>query len=479
MIVPLKREQRDALPDTDFAVPAKRVLPIHDARHVRMAWSQLPRAQGLDTGERQGARAAILLRAQTLGIDLAPRDMQAVSGFTLQAMALDVPEVADHPNRMPFSGILVRLDEPSDKAPHGSNGSRTLISKEVAEAALPSLLGMAIDFKPDLGGHDSKSKIGVITEAWIDGNAIWIAGFLYAHDFPEECARIKREKDALGFSYECRAAISDLEADPWVVTYCVFTGAAVLYKHLAAYTTTSLAAQADEGFPMTAEELKALLAEAIKPITTQVENLAKEVTDIKASATETQKQLEAAGAAHGKVKPHADALRACATNMAAAGIGGHTERGHVTVLNKMADRMEAEAMMGQIPHIHRDHDYLSAAAAGGDGGAGETKTDAATEKRFTDLAASVEATNTLLKDLQAKAFKQAEEPTRKTLAPEVTALLTKFNLSAAAEAGTLTVEQVNKTLDAAPHLSNAQRIETKLKLMAAGVLPATGTAASA
>jgi hypothetical protein len=50
---------------------------------------------------------------------------------------------------------------------------------------------MAVDYKPALDGHDPKAKIGVITAATIEGNAILIEGFIYAADFPEVAAEIE------------------------------------------------------------------------------------------------------------------------------------------------------------------------------------------------------------------------------------------------------------------------------------------------
>ena len=67
-------------------------------------------------------------------------------GFHFEAMALDIPEFAGHPNRVPFSGVLTRLDAPSDRAPNGAAGHRVLLTRAAAERALPSLLGMAVDF---------------------------------------------------------------------------------------------------------------------------------------------------------------------------------------------------------------------------------------------------------------------------------------------------------------------------------------------
>ena len=454
----LSKEERDALPDSDFAVPETRDLPIHDERHVRMAWSQVDRTGGLSSKQRAEARRRIIERAKKLGLDTADWQIHAV-GYQLEAMSLQMPDDPDHPNRMPFSGILTRVDEPSDAPPNGSTGRRVLIPKEVAEAGLSTLLGMAIDFKPDLTGHDNQSKIGIITEARIEGNAIHIAGFLYASDFPQECARIKAEKTQLGFSYECQAAIADPKADPWVITHVIFTGAAVLQKHLAAYQSTSLAAQAQEDDAMTPEQLKAL-QDSIATLTASMATVTASVEELK------KRPVQAAHATLDLVKPHAEALRKVATAMECAGIGLHAERGHVKVLRHMADHMEAEATTGRLPHIYNDHSYFNAA---GDRGTQLPQQDPETKKQLESLTAALDTIKTGFEDLKAKAFQAAKEPERKTISGDIKSLLDKHGLTASAEKGELTVAVVDKTLEAAG-ITGRSAIAAKLNLRAAGVL---------
>lgn len=77
-----------------------------------------------------------------------------------------------HPNRLPFRGVLTLVDTPSDRPPSGANNHRVLIPRAIAEAALPSLIGMAIDYTPTLDGHDSRRKIGVITAAAIAPSSV-------------------------------------------------------------------------------------------------------------------------------------------------------------------------------------------------------------------------------------------------------------------------------------------------------------------
>jgi hypothetical protein len=77
------------------------------------------------------------------------------------------------------------------------------------------------------------------------GNAVAIAGLLYASDFPEEVRTIKAMQDALGFSFEAqRLDVLDLGSAVLTIQALTFTGAAILRKDKAAYQMTSLAASA-------------------------------------------------------------------------------------------------------------------------------------------------------------------------------------------------------------------------------------------
>ena len=164
----------------------------------------------------------------------------------LQAMGLAVPEVEGHPNRLPFRGVLTLVGAASDRPPSGAQGHRVLLSVKATEAALPSLLGMALDYAPAMDGHDAQRKIGIITEADIKPVAgspaakqLVVEGFLYARDFPEVTQEIQAGNGVLGMSYEiANAWVPDVSAAIWTVTKFTFTGAAVLRRDKAAYPQT-------------------------------------------------------------------------------------------------------------------------------------------------------------------------------------------------------------------------------------------------
>ena len=154
-------------------------------------------------------------------------------------MAVEFPEVLGHPNRLPFEGVLTLVDVPSDKAPSGSRGHRVVLTREAAETALPSLLGMAVDYKAGWDGHDARQKCGIITAAQIDGKRLAVAGYLFARDFPEMEQKVQIE-GAMGMSYELADAhVADMRAPIWTLTKATFTGAAILLRDKAAYRETS------------------------------------------------------------------------------------------------------------------------------------------------------------------------------------------------------------------------------------------------
>ncbi len=199
----------------------------------------------------------------------------------LDAMSVTMPHVVGHPNRLPFRGVLTVVGVASHRAPAGARGHRVMLTRAATEAALPSLLGMALDYAPSLDAHDARRKIGIITEAnlvpmpqrktstvgtlpssgapplspslgdRVGSNSaigeIAISGYLFAHDFPDVVGEIRAQKaNPLGMSYEiANATVPNQDAMIWTVTDFTFTGAAVLRRNKAAYPQTWIALAAD------------------------------------------------------------------------------------------------------------------------------------------------------------------------------------------------------------------------------------------
>ena len=167
----------------------------------------------------------------------------------LESMAIEMPRVEGHPNRAPFHGVLTLVDVASDKSPAGARGHRVYLMRSAAEAALASLLGMALDYSPSFDRHDARRKVGVITRAEISGKNLVLRGHVFAKDFPELVRELSATHLAtgaaltsgrrLGMSYEIAdARVADTRAKVWTLTQVTFTGAAILRKDKAAYRDT-------------------------------------------------------------------------------------------------------------------------------------------------------------------------------------------------------------------------------------------------
>ncbi len=463
--MPLSKAQRAALPATDFAVPTKRAILINDEHATRLAWNNVPIAAGLTAADRKTARLNIMARAEQFGIDTKhwkigePVSARLASPLSISAMSvsIDIPD-SDHPNKMPFSGILTRLDTPSNVAPKGSNGRRVQVTTDAAERALSSLLGMAVDYKPDFTGHDPQAKIGIITAASIDGDAIHVGGFIYARDFPEAASDIKEHQGVLGFSFEAADIyVTDADADILEVQAITFTGAAIMQKALAAYNTTSLAAEADDEQE---SEMDKETKDAIDAITKTVATIATGMGELTKLVT-----VQAAGHLD-KVKPHADKLEAQARELEVAGIGLEPRYGHVALLRRMAASMCAEASNGIMPSTFSGGMYAEAAAP--DTAKLITDAVAAATKPLTDSIASM---GTTIADLKASAAHSAAAPeraTKITVPADVTALLTKHGI-VMAEGEKIPVATIDKALKDA-NVTGERAIALKTQLHAAGLI---------
>jgi hypothetical protein len=143
-----------------------------------------------------------------------------------------------HPNRVPFRGLLTTVEIASDRPPSGARGHRVLLTKEAANAAIPSLIGMALSFTPRFDGHDARSKVAIITSAELHNNELHINGYVFGRDFPEVLRKL-RTCSTLGLSYEMAdVRIRDVRDSVWTMDAATFTGAAILHKKKAAYENT-------------------------------------------------------------------------------------------------------------------------------------------------------------------------------------------------------------------------------------------------
>ena len=275
---------------------------------------------------------------------------------------------------------------------------------------------MAVDFTPSFDGHDAQAKIGIITSANVVGNAVEIEGFIYAADFPETAQLIKDLKNVLGFSFEAqRLSILDPGADVLTITDLAFTGAAILRKDKAAYTTTSLAAKANPGeLNMTARRTEG----------------------------DARRSAEAFWRPPCQDRSRRSACRSAATTA-------------VDVAALVKKELEAQA------EVQR----LAAAQAE----AMKKAVDEAVAAATKPLIDAVAAAETKVKDIEAARKLEAGAPERKTISPMVTSLLSKAALSMPEGDAKLEASAVDAAL-AKSNLTVVQKIQLKNELSRAGKL---------
>ena len=168
-------------------------------------------------------------------------------GLRIVGMELEQVEAGvQHPNKMKFRGVLVRLDEASTKPPNGSGGHKILVSTDVAKRRLSTLIGMGLNYSPDLDTHAQRRKVGVIDKAWIDGKDLKVEGHIWKHDFPEAEKDLKQS--GLGMSMELGdVRVDNPHADVWALDDFQFLGATILWRDSAAYNRTqAIAARAEQ-----------------------------------------------------------------------------------------------------------------------------------------------------------------------------------------------------------------------------------------
>lgn len=142
-----------------------------------------------------------------------------------------------HPNKREFLGILTFTDTPSDQPTSGSRGHKILVSSGVIDAALPSLIGMGVNYSGK-AEHAPRQKCGVVTAAWRDGKEVMVSGYVYPYDFPD-LIRICASAGELGMSFELKDAhVTDMRASIWEISKFWFTGAAVIQRGKTAWKQT-------------------------------------------------------------------------------------------------------------------------------------------------------------------------------------------------------------------------------------------------
>lgn len=273
--------------------------------------------------------------------------------------------------------MLTWLNAASDNPVGGARGNLIYIPADVGLAALDTLVGMGVNVRSDLSGHDPKYKIGVIESATAGDPdetgaiPVNVEGYLFASDFPDEVGDLRSEKDELGFSYEAKAkleAMDGVERPTLKATEIVWTGAAILYKKKAAYTNTSLAAEQED--EMNEEELKKALEAMglgnLEDVVAMFKEIQKAMSEkgvytsmsmymsaAAEAATKVEELSTKVAALEGELAQAKEALNAQAETLkASAANGEYVAKSEFDALKAKFDAIEAEAAE-KAKHEHK------------------------------------------------------------------------------------------------------------------------------
>lgn len=340
-----------------------------------------------------------------------------------------------------------------------------------------------MNYSDSLDDHDPQHKVGVITAAWIDGNKVMVKGDIWKRDFPESIQDIKG-KSGLGMSMELGdVRVRDVDANTWVLDDFSFTGATILKRERAAYWKTSVAASSDSkgGTEMDDKDKKATevsealiaaisagiekaVAPAFKTLTETNGTLMKALENVSVSMGESQKNILAAIEAM-KAKAADDDASSTATSTATATGSGSASKGKKEVdAGGKGKKMECKG------DKDKKSDVVDIAAA--------AATISKLEARVGELETEVEEKSTRLEAVEAQGKKFALRIERKSMTPELSALLEKggINISEVLAAGTggrkpLTVTDVDLAFERSNlNLTATDRMNFKNQLLQLGAM---------
>jgi hypothetical protein len=120
-----------------------------------------------------------------------------------------------------------------------------LFTRPAVETAVPSVIGMAICFhEKEFLHYMPRSKCGVITEAWIDGDAVRIRGGIFGQHFPDVIAGNGKNNSSLALcllTYDTAFNWDTVRTHGYAeVPKMTFTGVALMRNTVTGFTDTSV-----------------------------------------------------------------------------------------------------------------------------------------------------------------------------------------------------------------------------------------------
>jgi len=146
-------------------------------------------------------------------------------------------------NRSPITGVLFRVDEPSEAVPAVGPGMPLYVPKEVAASIVNTVAGLPLDAHDNLSQHANEAIAGVMLSAELQDKDFVVHGYLWPASKSSQVRNIVANQERLGMSMTAEAWGHEAEVDGKKVFWVddiELNGANILFSECATYQKTRL-----------------------------------------------------------------------------------------------------------------------------------------------------------------------------------------------------------------------------------------------
>lgn len=161
-------------------------------------------------------------------------------------------EVQGATNKLPFEGVLFRIDEPSESAPSKGSLLPLYIPMQLARQVVEQINesgGLPLDMHETLAQHANEQIAGIMNHGEIQGNDLVVRGHLFPWSQRERVALISANRERLGMSMNARARGHEMVVEGkkvWWIDDIELLGANILFSDAATYQKTRVIAAAEQ-----------------------------------------------------------------------------------------------------------------------------------------------------------------------------------------------------------------------------------------
>lgn len=146
-------------------------------------------------------------------------------------------------NRSPITGVLFRVDEPSEAVPAKGPGMPLYVPQSVAASILNTIAGLPLDAHDNLSQHADEEIAGVMLSAELKDKDFVVHGYLWPASKSSKVRKIVANQERLGMSMTADAWGHEAEVDGKKVFWVddiELNGANILFSDCATYQKTRL-----------------------------------------------------------------------------------------------------------------------------------------------------------------------------------------------------------------------------------------------